>query len=676
MKKILPVKEMYKFEPKVFQEDLKTDLIIRFEDNVDVPLSYKEIILLRYILDLYKVVPNVPITSVQLFTNFYVNNMLTSKTINKSFEVIFRDTVEVYVKTSNNRLILEDLFKEMFEVINRIYNELVFAKVDFSNSINVQELLDIQMDPELIAAMKAVAEEKTSNAVNKTYTVLDNILRTKPELKNNIVAKNYLAGTVNPSQVKQMLASRGYTTEISSTIYKWPIASSFTLGMSNIYDLAIESRSGARALFLSNQAVSDTEYFARELQLITMVVEKLVDGDCGTKDYMDWYVRPPSATNRSDLEDIVGKYYYNEKTGKEEIIKISDKHLEGTTIKLRTLLNCRLPDSRCICTKCFGELSYSVPLHSNIGHYSTTEVSQKLTQAILSTKHLAVSASSNEVVLDEVSSKFFIVKNNVYHFKPNILNKVKTKFKVAITQREAFGIKDLHPGTDVYKLDVSRVSSIESIELIAEANNQTDRYVIPIKDHNKYGNLSYDFLSYIIDKGYTLDELGRYLIDMDDFDNKKAFIVLPELEYNYVALTGDIKSLFRGISIKKGEHSKETPESLLQELFNFVNTKLSVNLAMLEVIVYAFTVASLKNKDYSLSRNSSDRQLMKSSGIMSYRSLGAGYGWEQIVTKILSPKSFNGFNGISHPMDVIIKPNEAIKDYYGSLKVNYTKRSL
>lgn len=671
MNKILQVREMFKFCPNEFLNKLKTNLTIRFEDNVDVKLSYKEIILLRYILEVYKVIPNVPITSQQLFTNFYVSGMLTSKTINSSFEVIFRDTVEIYVKPNNDRTILNTLFKEMFEVINTIYNELIFNITDFCNSINIQELLDIQMDPNLIEAMKQVSVERTAASVNKTYAILDNMLRTKPELKTNVVAKNYLAGTINPLQVNQMLASRGYTTEISSAIYKWPIASSFTLGMSNIYDLAVESRSGAKALYLSNQAVSDTEYFARELQLVAMIVERLVDGDCGNHDYMDWYVRPKSDTHKSDLENIVGKYYYNPKTKQEEVIKFSDKHLEGTTIKLRTALNCKLEDSRCVCTRCFGELSYSIPLHSNLGHYCTTEITRQLTQRILSTKHLAATASNNDIVLDDTSSKFFIAKNNSYYFKANLLNKSKIKYKLAITQREAFGIKDLHPDADIYRLNISRVSSIETIELIQEINNKIERYPIIIKDQNKYGNLSYEFLAYIIQKGYSLDEAGRYLIELNDYDSKKPFIIMPELEYNYVALTANIKSLFRGISIKKGEYSKETPESLLQELFNFVNTKLSINLSILEVIVYAFTVSSLRNEDYSLSRNSKDRQLMKSSGIMSYRSLGAGYGWEHVINKILSPKSFNGFNGISHPMDVIIKPNEAIKDYYGDLKTKY-----
>ena len=126
-------------------------------------------------------------------------------------------------------------------------------------------------------------------------------------------------------------------------------------------------------------------------------------------------------------------------------------------------------------------------------------------------------------------------------------------------------------------------------------------------------------------------------------------------------------------TIKNGT-ALETPESLLQNVFHIVNTKLDVNLAILEVIVYAFTVYDVVdedgrginlNKSYSLGRNVNDQRLMRIEDIITNRSLGAGYAWEKVVNNILSPKSFYGKNAVSHPLDVVITPNEVIKEFYG-----------
>ena len=660
-KLLLPVRELFKLTPSEVRDGFRNNVTMVFEDDVQVDMTYREVILLRYIMNIYSAIPNVKIVSSHNFMNYYSHGILTSKTINKSFEAILKDTVRIYVKPKLDRTILPELYKLMYKIVNEIYNDLIYEILEYVNSISIFDLLDVQMDKDLIASMKEVHNKKDVDSVNKTYDVLDKVLRTKEELKDNIVAKGYISGTVNANQVKQLLASRGYVTEIDSHIFKYPIASSFTLGMSNIYDLSIESRAGAKALFLSNKAVQESEYFARELQLITMVVEKLVDADCGNTDYMDWLVRTKEMCGKSDLDNLLGKYYFNPDTGKEEVITKDHKHLEGKTIKLRTAINCRLADQTCVCIKCFGDLSYTIPKHSNIGHYSATEVTQKLTQSILSTKHLATSATGSESTLDEVASKFFLSKNNNYVFRANILDKAKTKYYMIIDTYSAFGVKDLNPNVDVYKLNPSRVSRIDSIIIMAKPEKgDAEYYPITIRDHNRFGNFTYEFLEHIVSKGFILDDLDRYVIDLEGWNHKFPVISMPELEYNFLALARNIKSLFKNIDIKKDGKSSETPEALLQKVFDMVNTKLDVNIALLEIIVYAFTVKSLEFNDYNLGRNVENKQLGRFKHLMSYRSLGAGYAWQDVTNMILSPRSYYGTNVMSHPMDVMIKPNDVI----------------
>jgi len=406
----VPVRNFLDFKPLDLLNGLRVNHKVIFEDNVIADMSYKEIIMNRYIWDLITLVPEIAIVSKYNITEHYTNGMYTSKSINKCFEVILKDMINNILIPGNNIKFLEEIYKHMYVITNAIYNEVVYDNLDYATSININDLLDIQMDPELISAMKEVDLKKDIDSINRTYEILDRNIRHDPKLRDNDIAKAYISGQVNPNQIKQVLASRGYVTEIDGSIFKYPIASSFTLGMKDMYDMAIESRSGAKALHLSNKAIQDSEYFARELQLVTMVVEKLEHVDCGNNDYIDWYVRPGSDTisGKSDLSNMVGKRYLNEK-GIEEYITNDHKFLIGTTVKLRSVMKCRLKNKHNICSACLGELSYGFHEHSNVGHLSATTLTQKLTQSILSTKHLTSSATTGSISLDENAKKFFVV---------------------------------------------------------------------------------------------------------------------------------------------------------------------------------------------------------------------------------------------------------------------------
>lgn len=679
MAKVLAIKvrDLLSFEREYVRDTIRTNTPVLFEDNIVVKMTYKEIILQRYLLDVNNKIPDMPIISKYAMSNYYTAGHYTSRTFNDYFEVVMRDMVNFLFRKVGREL-QPVIFKEMWVTINRIYNEYVYEVLDNASSINILDFLEIQFKPNLIKAMQDVQLKLDSQSVQHTYEVLDDILRNDPLLKNNVIAKGYIAGTISANQIKQMLASRGFVTEIDSKIFKYPIASSFVLGMVDIYDLSIESRSGAKALFLSNKAVQSSEYFARELQLVTMIVEDLVDGDCGNNKYIDWFVKPKEITGKGDFKNLLGKKFINPVTNQEEVIENHHQDIiEGKVIKIRSVLHCRNNDPKTICTCCFGDLSYSMHKHTNIGHFCSTEVTEKLTQSILSTKHLTSSATTNGLQLHGDAQEFFRVKNkNSYAFKTGILKttKSKTNFKLVLSQKAGFGIKDIIGGIDMYKLNPTNVTLIDMMYIVVTVDGKDQWYQINIEDTNKLGSFTYEFLEYIVNEGYVLDDNDNLVINLNNWDSADAILTMPELEYNFLALANQIKSAFKYMATIKNGTALETPESLLQNVFHIVNTKLDVNLAILEVIVYAFTVYDVVdedgrginlNKSYSLGRNVNDQRLMRIEDIITNRSLGAGYAWEKVVNNILSPKSFYGKNAVSHPLDVVITPNEVIKEFYG-----------
>ena len=670
MSKGVHIREFLKFKPIDMFNNYRTDNKIIFEDGVIVYVKHKDMVLTRYVIEVLEAYPELPIISDYLITNYYSNKTFTNKTVNSCFETILKDVVLKICQVKDDYSNLDRLYYNMYKVTEAIYNDIGYGAIEYSSSSNIIDYIDIQMDPRLLAAIDEVDEHKDVESIDKAYAVFDDIVRNDPKYKNNPITKAYVSGMVNPNQLKQMLGPRGYVTEIDGSIFKYPIASSFTLGMKTIYDLAIESRSGAKALFLSNKAVQDSEYLARELQLVTMVVEKLIKTDCGSRDYTNWYVRPSIDGSKGDLKNLVGKRYLDI-DGVEKIITKKDKHLEGNTIKLRSVLKCKLSNKGHVCSYCFGELSYGVLDYSNLGHYATATITQKITQSILSTKHLITSATTGNVKLEGDANIFFVTKDSDgIAFKPSLLTKSKMKHYIVITQEEAFGLKDIGSVDDIPKLDITRVSRIESMIIIAENDVGKKYYTAVIKDGGKYGSFTHKFLEYIVKTGYKLDEKDRYVIDVSGWKYVSPIMLMPQLEFSFLELSKTVKKLFKYIKVYKnkatgGYSSKETPESLLQKFFDLINRKLDINIALMEVMIYAFTIKSMAANNYELARNSEKQEIADISHIMPNRSMGGNYAWEDIAQSIVSASSFRRTHRMNHPLDVLLKPNEVIKEYKG-----------
>lgn len=667
-KRTVKIRSLLSIEKTFVLENLKTDLDFLFEDGVVEFMNHKEAVINRYLLDLLTLYPELPIKSTYRINRYYTNGMFTTSSANKLFSVLLEDIIKLVLEPSGRLRELPNVYKKMFEIINAIYNDVAYGKIDYINSINIEDFLDIQMDDELLLSMKMVEKENTVTSVLNTYDVLDKVIRGKKELRMNPVAKGYISGMMKINQVKQILGSIGYRTELDSKIFKKPIASSFCLGIPDMYGMAIDSRAAVKALHLSTVAIQDSEWFARELQLVTMVIKSMTIGDCGSRDYVKWYVKPAMGEIKSDLGNMVGKRYLDPETNKELVIKKDDEHLIGKHILIRAAHKCKLKDKHSICSACFGELSYGVFEHTNLGHLCGTTMTVPISQSILSTKHLAASAVAHSIVLDTVAKRFLSIKDK-YHYAINkSFNANKNKAKLIITQDQILGLKDLIRPSDVKKTEITRVSLIEHITITTEAKNgKLEYFPIIIKDSGRYGSFTHKFLEYVVEAGYTLDGQDRYVIDLAGWTSAQAIITLPQVEYNFLDLSKETKALLKTMPNYKDGSCKYTPELLVEELFSLVNSKLAVNLAVIEVIVYAFTVTSIINKNYNLGRNIENPGIADIRDLIKHRSLGAGYGHEYVVHKLLSPDSFQKEHRMNHLLDGLIKPNEVLMDRIGTV---------
>lgn len=648
---IVDVRDLEKVSPKYVLKNLKGGLNIRFEDGVVIKMKMKDIVLSRYYWTiLYKYPVN--IDSSFRVSKFYRNKMYGSDTHLNFLYSITRKLILDFVKRENNKnKLMSDIYSIIHDTVELLYSELAEELKEYIMSIDAVDMLEIQFKPEIMASIERVREEMTAESVKMAHDIFEIVVRDE-SLKDNPAVIAYLSGAVNSGQMKSMLTSNGFKTDSTGKIFPYPIANSFMLGMGNMYEVLIESRTAFKALYLSTKAIQSTETLAKELQLLTMYIERVrIDDDCRSTDYVEWFV----SEEKNDLNNLLGSYYLNE-SNRLEVITEDHKHLIGTKIKVRNAISCRHWDKHAVCGVCFGDLAYQISATSNLGHYSAVNPTGQTTQLSLKTKHQQDSALAEAVVLNDISELFFTIKNKNTYCIRNI--KVDNKSKVFIEASQEFlhSIKDVS-STNLDKIDIFRVSKIPFLDLIIKKDNGTETsYRINIQIGNRFGVLTQKMLAHLIDENnYEIVDGNKYRIDITRLKEGTPIVTLPDIEYNYLSLALDLKSILKSVTLK------DNPYTFLSKLYNLINSKLKINIAYIGVLVRALMVSDLRSGNYDLPHHSHDtKQIAKMVDVIRGRSLPNSLVLGYAKTILTSAYSFIPDNRPNSKLDVLFKPREAI----------------
>lgn len=696
---VVKVEKLMKVSPQELNQGLKTNLTVVFSDGVKRDLTFREVVINRYVWELLNRYPGVPVLSTFDITNYYVNGYYVTSTMNQAYEVIMEYLIHNVLEPSGSRSELKYIWEIMQKTFNAVYNELVFTNLDYITSLDINMFLDVQLNPELVKAMREVTTVNINNrqevmaSIENTYKVLHKILNSE-EYHGNKIAQGYISKAMRPTQLRQVLASRGNITNLYDVLFKTPIASSFTSGLYNIAELAMESHTGAKALKATNTAVSDSEFFARKLQLVMSRVERVVDGDCGNHDYVDWYVSPEikdgETTMPAHLPFLVGKYYFNEETKSEELITRNHTNLIGKTIKLRVAYKCKHRDKRVICSKCMGHIAYNLPAHCHIGHFSVTIITDILTQKILSLKHEISSANTIDISINKEARRDFETKPNdneyVYLKRRHVVTRVGGKREVLFDNKKHFsiaikvavssarGLSDITPSTDVKRFSPIAVSVLYDMWLV-KTNKETGEVKeisVDIKKDRRRGSFTTEFLLHIQKVQYDMDGDDNIIIPIDDWDMSKPIIMVPDVEFSYLSFGKAVAALFganKNVSRRTESTDEESEvggnsqDGFLYRLFTEINKKLNINIALLEVIVAGFSVTNYEADDFTVAHGADTASVRNIKTILCNSSAGAFYAYQEHLTTMTNPKIFRKTRPVNYILDVLLAPKETLEDY-------------
>jgi hypothetical protein len=570
-----------------------------------------------------------------------------------------------------------ELAEVAYRISNTMYNDMSYRLEDYVVSLDILDFLEVHDHPNIRQAYELSTNDRTS--IDRIYDSITATLGKTKEMRHNPLSQLFRSNLVNKNQVMQCLGPRGYVTDTDSVSFPEPIMVGYFEGFRKFSDSLMESRSAAKSLAFSKSPLQDAEFFSRRLQMMCMAVKNLHHVDCGSTEYLHWYVRPATFDNKGnvqyagDLKQLVGKIYHDDASGKLTAVKAGDKHLIGKNIRLRSVLHCMHPDPAGVCSVCYGELSLSVPENTNLGHMNSASMTQKSSQNVLSVKHLDGTAVVEAIVLDEGDKKFLKVSSdgNTY-----LLNDALKGSKVSVLVRAdwAAGITDVHEVRNINDLNITRVSEMDQIGLIVDNGKTIASPVINVAVSNRRrASLTYAMLKHLRKKNWTVDELGNYVIDMDGWDYNEPFLSLPLKHVNMSDHSRDIASMLESSVREMIKRDRvATPAAVLVELFNLVNERLSVNLAVLEIVLYGEMIVSAAKMDYSLPKPWTRSAMGVMKLTIRYRSIAPHMAFQEHQKVFVDPQSYTLTNRPDHVMDGVLCPREVFAyDYNRDIPDDY-----
>ena len=615
---------------------------VQYSDNVILELTSKHIIFNYYCWKLFTAYPNTPITSRCCITKVLNGGIYNADTHISLLQSIFNHICDFNnLETYDQKLPLIILIEQ---VKNDIYNKIVHRISDYVTTIDAVDFIQVVNSPEISSIHQNLKPypdsiDKAYKGIKSSMEVLD---------PNNRFVKAFRSKSINDNQSNQCIGPRGVVADLDKTVFRLPIMSGFIKGMSTLYELLTESRTAAKSLNANDTHIQTSEYASRRIQLLTMVVRSIVPGDCGSKETLDVFVTPII------LECLKGKYYYKE-DGTMDFIRGNEEHLLNSIVSVRTTLGCKHHDPQQICSTCAGRLSGNFKANSNLGYLTTSYLMEKLTQTILSTKHLTHSVKKAMIQLEDGANKYFYCTddNNIYFNKDLNL----TGLQMVLPNSRLSKLVDVL-NTKNTNIALNKVGELDDI-IIRDTKAKTvisDTVNIAYRDRTSI--ITKSLLDYIRSIKIESDARGNFVIPLDNYPKDQPVFHNPLKESNIISFVNRITSIIETNKDKNG-----TPYDKLNTLFSCVIEQFKCNLFILEIMVYATTAYNTYNQNYRLGRNSEHSKCENKGLLFRYRSAGQLMVFEEQIKHLITaaPAMFGNDDRMEHPMDVLFQAGSIVK---------------
>ena len=554
--------------------------------------------------------------------------------------------------------------QHMYELSDMIF-QFYRHKPEKVMSIGILDFVRLQKQPDIWQAMTVLHEKESkglpivSKDIQKVYVTIDKIIKSDKRQINTPLVMSANCKSLKIGQLYKCVGPYGFVTDVDNAMFpRCPIIESLTTGLTRIEYTIVESRTAAMSIFYQSDAMRKSEYLTRQLQLEGANIWRIHHGvDCGTKKYTEYHMP------YNHLKDMVGTYYLDEESGTEKIIQASDVvKLGGRVLKLRTSLSCQLPDRYGICEKCYGTLAKSLMPGDNVGHFAATTMQEKITQKILSNKHLVGNAVVEKFRFGGTDSQYLTTKDDdaITAFFLNGRLKAFDSVQLIFDENDATKIQDISFINDLSATSPVKLSRLTGVKIQAFKDNvMVEDYFVSTHTESRKAYFTVNMLQYMKDRRWKFDHQGNYIVDLTQWDYDQPIMDMPLIQYSTPAHMMAVKKFFIGGDNSDSSSSLLTyhsPEAALSALHELVRSNVEVNFAHLHILLAAMLASDEYNLDYRVPKIKGDGKLANYNSTIKWRDSALAMAYEAHYLSFFSePTAFLVPRRSVHPLNMLLK---------------------
>lgn len=611
-----------------------------------------------------------------------ITNSYIKEYIDKYAIIPVRDQISI----NNDKMLIHNLNRVIYESLRNLKFVDKFAWY-FNNSINLEDFILMYNNcPGFKEIMdrhnnnyysQFPPEQMNAEALNDMNKLIDYIVDAKKYIgRDHCLSDAFRAKEgVKPKQAREMYVNIGVKPNGEGGIFPYVVNTSYISGgANNVAFHILESLIARIAQNLSKKNTSRSGHFSRILILNCSATKKYTipytnkidpSYDCGTRNFIEYYVADKTA-----LKKIADRYYRIDPFGIEHRISNiynvlrDNSDLIGKKIYLRSPIKCRSAALGLgICRKCMGELYNIIPAN-NIGMYSVTNLTERLTQMMLSAKHLLEAKIDSttfdtSVLSEDEISKYIVIDEGTIYVNPDFEDAKNWSIKIrnGDIQEEIIAALDDSDDDENSSDDYSIEDTLNYTNIFYIKSNNNE---IAIKTTN-YDNLylSSWLMEYINIKN-LMDDDDDIIIPMIALleDSSPLF----DVGIHNDDMSERLESVIKVIDLKANTDSY-TAETFLETLSDKLNNIgldhiMSVHLEIIIMNQIRSSEDIIEVPDWSIPNNNNYQILTMRKAVMTHPSISIALQSENIARMLVSPLSFRKYKASAYDLMYMIQPQK------------------
>lgn len=374
--------------------------MIRFKIDIDSTVTYA-IPLNRFMMSLAFIK-----TVVEYINDIDINHFILHDYMTEKSRVAIQDKiVETLLGYGHTIPEIQERLADMALELKEMM--LIFAHADMQILTAENLFLDHYRDSEIIREINNTEypnNMQTADIVEQNaekYKVLEaEMLR----LENPFFLFNRFTKIIKPKQMEELYINFSQIPDGKDIVPVIMNGNGFKAGYAELPVFYAGSIAARVPDIMNDRYMGSSGYFARNLMILTYGTISKTVYDCGSKNPI------PITVDDTVLNMMRGRnYYFHKNDGRLHTLHRDDRHLIGKTLWFRTPCTCNLNEDTC--HVCYGSAAVKVGDLKGGFIYTTNLITSRISQNILSAKHL-LKTNAELVEYSDNFSKYFNIDSS------------------------------------------------------------------------------------------------------------------------------------------------------------------------------------------------------------------------------------------------------------------------